>query len=261
MRVVTALLATVLLVPVARADEPISWDEADRHVGEEATVEGRVMGVHCSPISCLLAFDPSFNRFTVVIQARSFDTFPPDRLDERFSGRRVLVHGTIRKNDNKPEIEVDKPEDLRIATTKRRGERNDATEGAQQTEVFERMGAVLARVEELTERLATMQERMDTLLAQIEQRSAALAAAQAAAQPGPPPPQPSYGEPQPRPGYEALRTIKRGMSRADVQRLAGQPLTIEGGSGGWSTWYYGYGRSVSFDGRGRVQGLSGFPSP
>src|SRR5438093_6531107 len=126
MRAVIGLLVLVaaLLAAAARADEPISWEEADRHVGEEATVEGRVMGVHCSPISCLLAFDPSFNRFTAIVQARNFDAFPPDRLDERYSGKRVLVHGTIRKNDNKPEIEVEKAEDLRVATTKRRGERD-----------------------------------------------------------------------------------------------------------------------------------------
>ena len=72
---------------------------------------------------------------------------------------------------------------------------------------------------------------------------------------------PSGGEPQPRPGFEALRTVKRGMTRADVQRLVGQPSYVEPSSGGWTTWYYGYGRSISFDGRGRAQSFVGFPSP
>src|SRR5439155_791394 len=78
----------------------------------------------------------------------------------------------------------------------------EATEGAAtraQTETMERMADVLERVENLTERMAAVQERMDALLAQLEQREAALAAAQAN-QP-PPAAAPSYGEPQPRPGF------------------------------------------------------------
>jgi len=258
---ISFVLVAAMVGTFAHAAEPIGWEETDRHVGEEATVEGRVMGVHCSPLSCLLAFDPSFNRFTAVIQARNFGTFPPDQLDRLYSGKRVLVHGTIRKIDGKPEIEVDRPDDLRVETGKRRGERDDTQTARTQAEaeLFERLGEVLDRVTDLTERLAAVQERMETLLAQLEQRAATLATAQSAQAPAPPPP--SYGEPQPRPGFEALRSIKRGMSRADVQRLVGQPLYVESATGGWDTWYYGYGRSVSFNNRGRVQSLSGFPKP
>ena len=36
---------------------------------------------------------------------------------------------------------------------------------------------------------------------------------------------------------------------------------VESSGGGWTTWYYGYGRSVSFDRRGRAQSLVGFPGP
>jgi uncharacterized coiled-coil protein SlyX len=127
-----------------------------------------------------------------------------------------------------------------------------------QTQVMERLADVLTRVEELTERMADVQERMDGLLAQLERREAALGAAAA---PPPAPPPPSYGEPQARPGFEALRTVKRGMTRADVERLVGQPQYVESGSQGWVTWYYGYGRSVSFNPRGRVEASVGFPPP
>ncbi len=255
------MLLVVAAAGTAHAAEPISWDEADKHVGEDALVEGRVMGIHCSPISCLLAFDPSFNRFTAVVQARHFAVFPPDQLDRLYSGRRVLVRGTIRKVDNKPEIEVEKPDDLRVVTAKTRAER-DAAHVEQvevQAEITDRLGEVLARMDELTERLAAMQERMEMLFAQLEQRTTALAAVQSAPPPVPLPP--SYGEPQPRPGFETLRSLKRGMSRANVQRLAGQPLQVETTTSGAETWYYGYGRSVSFDARGRAQALSGFPKP
>jgi hypothetical protein len=260
MRTLTAVIALLVALPALAADEPISWEDADKHVGEVATVEGRVVEVHCSQLSCLLAFEPSFNRFTAVVQAHSFDTFPPDQLTSRFKGKRVRVRGKIENRDGKPEIVLETPDSIALGGGKLRAER-DATEKATraQTETMERMADVLERVEELTERMAAVQERMDALIAQIEQRQEALAAAQAN-QPAPPPP-PSNGEAQPRPGFEALRTVKRGMSRSDVQRLVGAPQYVENGGGGWTTWYYGYGRSVSFDARGHVQASVGFPAP
>ena len=258
MRTALALLAFTAVLAPAAADETISWEDADKHVGEEAAVEGRVVDVHCSPLSCLLAFEPSFNRFTAVVQARSFDAMPPAELERRWVGKRVRVQGKIEERDGKPEIVVDRPDAITLAT-KRSAERDAEKAARSQVEVMERLADVLARVEELTERLADIEQRMDTLLAQLEQRDAALAAAQASPSPAPSPP--SYGEPQPRPAFEALRTVKRGMSRADVQRLVGQPQYVESGGNGWTTWYYGYGRSVSFDSRGRAQALVGFPEP
>ncbi len=263
MRITAACFALAAALPAsALAGQTIKWDQAERHVGEEVTVDGRVLGVHCSPLSCLLAFDPTFNRFTAVVQARNFDAFSPKDMDRLYSGRRVRVHGKIEKLDGKPEIIVEMPDDLTRIHAERDPQRDGDRSLRAQTEILERLADVLARIEDLTERLGATQERMETLLAQMEQQGAALAAAQASQQAGPPPPPPpSYGEPQPRPGYETLRTVKRGMSRSTVQRLIGQPQYVEGGGGGWTTWYYGYGRSISFDGRGRAQSMVGFPTP
>ena len=253
-----SLLALVILF-VARvavgADEPIRWEEADKHVGEDATVEGRVVDIHCSPLSCLLAFEPSFNRFTAVVQAKNFDALPPDDLKARFHGKAVRVHGRITSRDSKPEITVESPDQIALASgtpkPRERGER--APEAARaEADAMERMAEVLERVADLAERMAAVQERMETLLAQMEQRESALAAAQA------PPPAPETPQ---RPAYETLRTLKRGMSRGDVERLAGTPEYVENGGQGWATWYYSGGRSVSFDGRGRVQAFVGFPQP
>jgi hypothetical protein len=262
MRFAAILLVLAAALPAAADSERlIAWEDADKHIGEEATVEGRVVGVHCSPLSCLLAFEPTFNRFTAVVQARSFETFPPGELDRRYSGRRVRVHGKIEQRDGKPEIVVEKPEDLApVGAAARRREHEGEAAATAAADVAQRMADVLERVEELTERMVAIQERMEALLARLEDREAALAAAQQASQPLPPPP-PSYGEAQPRPAYESLRTVKRGMSRADVQRLIGQPQFAEDSGGGWTTWYYGFGRSVTFDARGRAQSLTGFPTP
>ena len=253
------IVATAVLLAAAASraqDETvtINWDEAEHYVGKEVVVKGRVLGVHCSPTSCLLAFEPSFNRFTAVVQAEHFDVFPPDRLDDLFSGKRVQVHGTIVVNAKKPEIILTTAADLKTTLAERRQEQEETAQ-RQQTEVFDRMAAVLEQLVTLNERMAATQERMETILAQLEQRATMLAAAQV------PPAPPTYGEPQPRPGYEALRTVKRGMRPSDVERLIGKPEYVEYGQGGWSTWYYGFGRSISFDARGRAQAMVGFPTP
>src|SRR6267142_416483 len=109
-RLAVLAVAMVATLPAVAADDKqktaITWEEAGDHIGEEVTVEGRVLGVHCSPISCLLAFEPTFNRFTAVVQASSFGEFPPDDLDGRYNGQRVRVRGTIVERDSKPEIVV-----------------------------------------------------------------------------------------------------------------------------------------------------------
>lgn len=258
MRARFALLLAVALAAAAPGATTIGWEEAAKHVGEEVTVEGRVLGVHCSPLSCLLAFEPTFNGFTAVIQASSFDDFPPAELDKRFSGRKVRVQGKIVERDEKPEIIVAKPEQLVLADVRQKREEREADRTRAQTEMLERLADVLTRIEELTERMVATQERIEIMLAQIEQREAALAGAAA---PPPAPPSPSYGEPQERPAFERLRTVKRGMAPAEVERLVGAPQYVEYSSSGGMTWYYGFGRSISFDARGRAQGLVGFPKP
>lgn len=257
-----SILAATLAGTVALAEPPvIKWDQADEHAGEEVTVEGRILGVHCSQISCVLAFDPTFSRLTVVIRAKLFEKFPPPDLDRLYVGRQVRVHGKIEMREGRPQITIESPDDLALVHAERRQQREAEKALRTQAEVLERMSDVLERVTELTERMAVTQERMDALLARMEQREAALADALASVQAPPQPPPPSGGEPQPRPGYEALRTIKRGMSRNDVLRLVGQPTYVEPSAGGWTTWYYGYGRSVTFNSRGRVQSFVGFPAP
>lgn len=248
-------------VPAARAETVISWEEAEKHVGEEVVVEGRVLGVRCSQLSCLLAFDPTLNRFTAVVQAQSFKELPPEKLESLYSGKQVRVRGKLVENERKPEIVVHSPSDVTLTVGERRRERDEKETRRAQTEAetLERLATVVDRLADVTERLAAAQERMEAVVAQLEQREAAAVAAQLS-QAAPPPPA-SYGEPQPRPAYEALRTVKRGMTQAEVRRLVGDPIYVENSGGGWTTWAYGYGRTISFDARGRATALVGFPPP
>jgi hypothetical protein len=241
-------------------DQPIPWNEAEAHVGKPTVVEGRVLGIHCSPTSCLLAFDPTFNRFTAVVQAKDFKTLPPAKLDAEYVGRKVRVHGTVQLLERKPEIVVQRPEDLEIVVTQQeREDKREATQG----ELVDRLDEMLDRLDTLARQMAqtqvALQQVAEGLAQQNEQLGAIAAAANAPPPPAPPPP--SFGEPQPRPAYEALRTVKRGMTSDEVARLVGSPNVMESNSSGGYVWDYGYGRTITFDRRNRAVGLSGFPAP
>src|SRR6185503_7752346 len=242
------------------ADATIPWNEAEAHVGETATIEGRVLGIHCSPTSCLLAFDPTFNRFTAVVQAKDFKSLPPETLNANYVGRPVRVRGKIELLEKKPEIVVGRPEDIELVVSpKEKAEKRQEA----QAEVVDRMEDILDRLDELTARIEDTQARLEqvaTALAQQSAQSADLRAAASAPQ-SVEIPEPSYGLPQPRPGYEALRTIKRGMTSQEVARLVGQPVAVDVSPSGGAVWDYGYGRTITFDGRNRATSLSGFPTP
>jgi len=256
MRGAIVALALTFALPARAAGPVIQWDTAEQHVGETAVVEGRVLGVHCSPTSCLLAFDPTFNRFTAVVQAKDFTRFPPDQLDNRYSGKRVRVRGTIVDRDRKPEIEVSDPADLKLVETKQDRQERSAQSAEAQDQTIDRLDALLDRVETLTERMNEMQARMETLMAQLEATSQAL---MVAATPPPPPPAAGPMGPGPRPGWETMRSVKRGMSAGEVRRLVGEPQDVVPGGNGWTTWVYDDGRTISFDARGHAQSLVGFP--
>ncbi len=255
--------ATMLLLTRAAigADAVVQWSDAETHVGQNTTVEGRVLGIHCSPTSCLLAFDPTFNRFTAVVQAKDFKSLPPETLNATYVGRPVRVHGTIQLLDRKPEIVVAKPEDLELVVTP---EERTAKREAQATEVVDRLDQILDRLDDMVDRLDATQAQLaqlNAVLAQQNEQIAALQAAVGEAQSVEPPPEQSWGTPQPRPGYEALRTIKRGMTSQEVQRLVGNPNNVVTTGNGGAIWDYGYGRTITFDQRNRATGLVGFPAP
>jgi hypothetical protein len=244
------------------AEGAIPWDQAEEHVGETATVEGRVLGIHCSPTSCLLAFDPTFNRFTAVVQAKDFKSLSPEKLNADYVGRNVRVTGKIEILEKKPEIVISRPEDLAVVTSPQ--ERAQKREEAA-NEVVDRLDEILDRLDELVVRLDETQARLDQVATALDEQGATIAQiaaiqAEAIGQSFEVP-QPSYGEPQPRPGFEALRTLKRGMTSAEVARLAGEPLSSETLPGGNVVWDYGYGRSITFDSRNRATSLTGFPAP
>src|SRR5438552_2840576 len=118
-------LSIVGTITVASAETVIPWDEAEKHVGEEVVVEGRILGVRCSQLSCLLAFDPTLSRFTAVVQAESFKDLPPEKLEQLYSGKQVRIRGKVVENERKPEIVLHSPSDVTLTAGERRRDRQE----------------------------------------------------------------------------------------------------------------------------------------
>jgi hypothetical protein len=263
----TAVLV-VLALPAWAAVPTIRWDQAESYDGKPVVVEGHVMAVACGARRCTLAFDPMSKRFAVVVKANRFNVFPPADLKRVYTGRLVRATGTVRVVAGRPEMAVRSADDLElveapkpVAEEKPKDDDQDREErAAQHEELMSRLDDVLDRVQGLDERIGALEQRLDVVLAQLDQQQNQLAALDV--EPPPPAPEtPTWGEPQARPAYEALRTLKRGMSSAQVERLVGPPLRVQTSGGGWVIWDYGYGRSISFDQRGRAASLVGFPKP
>ena len=164
-----------------------------------------------------------------MVQAKDFSRFPPNSLDTRYTGRRVRVTGTIVDRDRKPEIVIEDPANLKLAESREeRQERVDARIESQER-ALERFEQMLARVEALIDRLTEAQDRMDAAVEALEAQSQALMIA-AATPPVVQFPMPEGpAGPAPRPGWEVMRSVKRGMSAGDVRRLIGDPIERDSG--------------------------------
>ena len=140
---------------------------------------------------------------------------------------------------------IEDPAKLKLAESREeRQERVDARIESQER-ALERFEQMLARVEALIDRLTATQERMDTAVEALEAQSQALMVA-AATPPVVQFPMPRAPPgPAPRPGWEVMRSIKRGMSAGEVRRLIGDPMNVIPGGNGWTTWLYEDGRSVA----------------
>lgn len=98
----------------ARTAQVIGWQDANKHYGEYAKVEGTIAVTHNSGKACFLNFHPDYTRhFTAVIFASAFPRFPA-RPENYYYGKRVRVTGYIKEYKGKPEIILDDPSQIEI---------------------------------------------------------------------------------------------------------------------------------------------------
>lgn len=92
----------------------ISWQDAAKHYGESATVEGTIVATHNSGKACFLNFHPDYKRyFTAVIFASAFPRFPANP-ENYYYGKKVRVSGYIKEYKGKPEIILNDPSQIEI---------------------------------------------------------------------------------------------------------------------------------------------------
>ena len=92
----------------------ISWQDAAKHYGESATVEGTIVAAHNSGKACFFNFHPDYKRyFTAVIFASAFSRFPANP-ENYYSGKKVRVSGYIKEYNGKPEIILNDPRQIEI---------------------------------------------------------------------------------------------------------------------------------------------------
>lgn len=226
----------------------IPWSQAHEHIGEEVTIEGRIVATHASPLSTLLSFDQSFNKFTAVIRPADRDAFPPEP-EKYYRGRRVRVSGRVVEYEKKAEIVL-----------KHRGQIQVLETTAPPKPAPQESDDTSELTLEVIDRLTAIEGRLDGIANQLELILAALE------QPAPPEsPQilPLPGriptiEPPPRPRSQLLRSLKRGMNTSQVRKLVGTPAYVDPMSEGGEVWYYGGGRTITFDHRGRLEATAGF---
>jgi micrococcal nuclease len=92
----------------------ISWQDAAKHYGAYATVEGTIVATHNSGKACFLNFHPDYKRyFTAVIFASAFPRFPANP-ENYYYGKKVRVSGNIKEYKGKPEIILNDPSQIEI---------------------------------------------------------------------------------------------------------------------------------------------------
>jgi hypothetical protein len=245
-------------VPAPRPEEPaagpvIRWTDALDHIGEDVTVEGEIVATHVSPLSTLLSFDKGFNRFTAVIQPAARAAFPPNP-EEFYKGKLVRIRGRVIEYEKKAEIVLKSPSQIAVlpaetptppADTADEQEVDDAT--LLNLELLRRLTAIESGLQDLADRL-------DLILVALEQQGQKADSPATYLLPGRVP----ENEAPERPAFEHLRSLKRGMTALQVQELLGEPAFIDPNSEGGEIWYYGSGRTISFNRRGRVEAMAGF---
>jgi hypothetical protein len=221
-------------IPAARAAE---------HVGENVAIVGRVVAIHSSPTATVLAFAPNFAGFTATILAADRDKFP-QAFEDRYQDKAVRLTGAVTAYRGKPEMRLQDPTQIALVDA--------AAESA--SPVVRVLGPAAARTSptpdalaEVRQNLAALNDRLDTIdarLGGIEARLGGLERNVAVLAATPP---------------EARAPLLAiGVPSATVRAAYGDPVEIGRGARGETIWLYGTGRSVTFDGDGRVLAWTGF---
>jgi DNA/RNA endonuclease YhcR with UshA esterase domain len=108
-----AARATAAPAPVV--PEVISWEDAALYEGQQVTVEGTVVDTYKSAKVIFLNFSPNREAFKVVIFAGDWQLWP-QQPDVLYRGKTLQVTGAVQLYKGAPEIIVNRPEQVSVAT-------------------------------------------------------------------------------------------------------------------------------------------------
>jgi len=92
----------------------ISWEDAGKYIGSQASIEGKVVSAYNSGKVCYLNFHPNWKRyFTVVIFASDFTRFPSPP-EKTYLEKTIRVTGTVKEYQGRPEMVVSSPGQIQI---------------------------------------------------------------------------------------------------------------------------------------------------
>lgn len=100
--------------PTPSSAAALSWREAEKHEGSAITVEGMIVAAHNNGNVCFLNFDRDYKRtLTLVIFQKRFAAFPANP-ERHYKGQTVRVTGIITSHGGRPEIVLERPEQITI---------------------------------------------------------------------------------------------------------------------------------------------------
>lgn len=100
--------------PGAPGSEAIPWQEAEAYIGQQGTVQGKVIATHNTGKVVFLNFSPDYQHtLTAVIFPDDWDKFPRPP-EELFYGQLVRITGLIEEYKGAPEIIIREPAQIEI---------------------------------------------------------------------------------------------------------------------------------------------------
>src|SRR6185295_987444 len=111
--VLGALLSLTLAAPAAARTDAVPVSKAGEQVGKQATIEGRIVATHASPLATVLAFAPNFAGFTATILAADRPKFPLN-FEDRYRDKLLRVTGPVTAYRGKPEMLLHEPSQVEV---------------------------------------------------------------------------------------------------------------------------------------------------
>jgi hypothetical protein len=116
-------IATFLSISTAfAADAVIPYQEAPKFYNQTKTVEGTIVGTHCTEKMCFLNFDKDYNKYlSAVIMSSDFAKFSKatgkdlqTEMNKMYAGKKVQITGSLNEYKSK---DASKPGRPQIAVT------------------------------------------------------------------------------------------------------------------------------------------------